>query len=131
MLIQQAEEIDYSGHRGRLSTFVTRKRIVPPSSQPRGGNLAQPEFLPDAADLFTLHRSLTEHQLVARRRVSLRAAGIEFNFAAVTAAPPGKSINFDGLSSMVDGESLVFETGHSLAGFTVQTYARHAHLSLN
>jgi Fic/DOC family len=36
-----------------------------------------------------------------------------------------------GHTGVIDGEGLTREAGHALAGFAVQTFPRHGHLSLN
>jgi len=82
MLVQEPEQIDDRRHRRRLAAFVPRKGVVAAAGQPRGIDLAQPEFPADATNIFALPLTFTKHELISCRRISPCALGIELHFAA-------------------------------------------------
>src|SRR5208282_6451958 len=88
-----------------------------------GGDLAQAELVPDAADF--LGNSLAQHQLVAGGRVAPRALGVELDFAAGSTAPAREALHPRRHAGMLDGEALALEARHALLGFAAQALPRH------
>src|ERR1700680_3038831 len=94
-------------------------------------DLTQAELAADAADLFSLPLAFAQHELISCRRITPRAVGIKLHLATGSAAPTRQRFYRCGRTGMLDIECLTLEAVHALAGFSVHTFARHGHLSLN
>ena len=131
MLVQEPEKIDDCWQRGRFSTLVPRERIVAAAGETPSCNLTQAELAADSSNLFALALAIAQHELISRRRVTPRAAGIKLYFATGSAALARQPFHPRDHTGMIDGEGLTVEASHALAGFAVQTFPRHGHFSLN
>src|SRR5229473_780448 len=102
MLVQEPEEIDDCGERGRLAALIAREGVMAAAGEPRGGNLAQAQLTADASDFLALPLAVAQHELVARRGVAPCAVGVELHFAAVLAAPARQPVHRRRHAGMLD-----------------------------
>ena len=99
------------------------------TGETRSGDLTQAELAADPSDVSALSLAIAQHEFISRRSVTPCTFRIEFHLAAAPAPPARKSFHRRGQPSMVDGEGLIPEACHTLAGFAGQTFPRHDHLS--